>query len=132
VFKQRFKDVHSDQYHFVKLQTVRQGKNESPQEFADRCSGLSQKIMCIVDDPVAQRIHREKAEGMLLATFVAGLIGVAGKQVRHANPRILEQVLSIALAVQEADKQERLNESFYTRFDHLVRLLVAVTQSDMP
>ena len=32
VFNQRFKDVHSDQYHFIKLQTARQGKNESPRE----------------------------------------------------------------------------------------------------
>ena len=76
-----------------------------------------------VDDPVAQRIHRENAERMLIASFVAGLIGVAGKQVRYANPRNLEQALSIALAVQEYEKQERFNESFYTRFDNSVRLL---------
>ena len=61
VFNERFTNVHSDQCHFVKLQTARQGKNESPQEFADRCRGLSQKVMCKVDDPVAQRIHRENA-----------------------------------------------------------------------
>jgi hypothetical protein len=70
----------------MKLQTARQGKNESPQEFADRCRGLSQKVMCKV-------------------SFVAGLIGIAGKQVRYANPRNLEQALSIALAVQEAEKK---------------------------
>jgi hypothetical protein len=122
VFNQRFKDVHSVQYHFMKLQTARQGKNESLQEIADRCRGLSQKVMCKVDDPVAQRIHRENAERMLLASFVAGLRDV-GKQVRYANLRNLGQSLSTALAVQEAEKQERFNESFYTRFDNSVRLL---------
>ena len=55
VFNQRFKDVHSDQHHFMKLQD--KGKNESSQEFADRCRGLSQKVMRKVDDTVAQRIH---------------------------------------------------------------------------
>ena len=85
VFNQRFKDVHSDQYHFMKLQTARQGKNESPQEFTNRIRGLSQKVMCKVDDLVAQCIHCESAECILLASFVAGLIGIAGKQVRYTN-----------------------------------------------
>jgi len=31
--------------------------------------------------------------------------------------------LSIALSVQEAEKQEKINESFYTRFENSVRLL---------
>jgi len=88
----------------MKLQTARQGKNESPQEFADRYRGLSQKVMCQVDDPMAQHIHRKNAECVLLASFVAGLSGVVGKQVRYANPRNLEQALSIDLAVQEAEK----------------------------
>ena len=123
MFNQRFKDAHSDQYHFMNLQTARQGKNESPQEFADKYRGLSQKVMCKVDDPVAQRTHRENAERMRLASSVAGFKGVAGKQVRYANPRKLEQAVSLALVVQEAEKQERFNESLYTRFDTSVRSL---------
>jgi len=42
--------------------------------------------MCKNSDPVAMRIHRENAERMLLASFVAGLSGVAGRQVRYQNP----------------------------------------------
>ena len=71
---------------------------------------------------MAQRIHLENAERMLLAIFVAGLRDV-GKQVRYANPRNLGQALPIALAVQEAEKQEQFNESFYARFDNSVRML---------
>ena len=37
VFKKRFINYHTDQYHFLKLQTARQLKSEGPQEFADRC-----------------------------------------------------------------------------------------------
>ena len=98
-------------------------KNESPREFADRCRGLAQKVMCKVDDSTAQRIHRENADRMLLASFVAGLSGVPGKQVRYANPRNTEQALSIALSVEEAENQEKFNKTFYTRFDDSVRLL---------
>jgi hypothetical protein len=64
--------------------------------------------MCKVDDPVAQRIHRKNAYRMVLASFVAGLTGVPGKQVRYANPRNIEQVLSIALSVQEAETNKGL------------------------
>ena len=122
VFSQRFKVTHADQHNFIQLQTARQKKNESPQQFADRCRALSQKIMCKTSDPVAQRIHRENAERMLLASSVAGLTGPPGKQVRYASPRNIGQALSIALAVQGAEKQERFNESFYAKFDNSVRL----------
>jgi anti-sigma factor RsiW len=44
-FRRRYKDVRTDQFHFTRLQTARQGKKETPQEFADRCRGLAQKVM---------------------------------------------------------------------------------------
>jgi hypothetical protein len=114
--------VHTDQYHFTKLQTARQARHESPQEFADRCRALAQKVMGKSDDPQIQRVHRENAERMMLATFVSGLTGVPGRQVRFANPQDVDQALKIALTVQEAERQERFNESFYTQFDKSVRL----------
>ena len=88
----------------MKLQTARQGRNGSPQGFADRCRGLAQKIMGKTDDPVSRRIHRENAGRMLLASFILGLAGKVGKHVRYQSPRNLEQALKIALAVQEAEK----------------------------
>jgi len=122
VFRQRFKDVRPDQFHFMKLQTARQARNEDPQAFADRCQSLAQKIICKVSDPQAQQIHREVIERMLLASFVNGLSSDAGKQTRYANPQNMQQALAIALSVYEAEKQEKFNESFYTRFDESVRL----------
>ena len=81
---------------------------------------ISAKSNVQIDDPAAQRIHRENAERMLLASFVAGLAGAPGKQVRYAGPRDIQTALSIALAVQEAEKQERFNETFYARFENSV------------
>jgi len=89
---------------------ARQGRNESPQEFADRCRTLAQRITCQSDDPVAQRVHRENAERMLLASYLAGLIGVPGTQVRYASPVSIEEAIRIAVSVQEAERQEKFNK----------------------
>jgi len=60
---------------------------------------------------------------MLLASFVSGLVETPGTQVRYANVQSLSEALRIAISVQEAEKQERFNESFYTKADKSVRLL---------
>jgi len=60
---------------------------------------------------------------MLFAAFVSGLIGVPGKQCRFSNPQNIQHALSIALTVDQVEKQERFNESFYTKYDKTVRLL---------
>jgi hypothetical protein len=66
----------------MRLQTAIQAKHEDHQEFADWCRALAQKIMCKDSDSVVQRIHRENAEMMLLASFVVGLSGEVWKQVK--------------------------------------------------
>jgi len=91
-FRQRYRDVHTDQYHFTKLQTARQEKKESPQQFADRCKSLAQKVMTKSADPQIQRIHKENAYRMLLASFVSGLTGTAGYQVRISHPQSLGEL----------------------------------------
>ena len=58
--KNRYKDVQKDQYHYRKLQTAREAKDEEPQAFADRSKELAGKIISKVVDPVAQRKHNEK------------------------------------------------------------------------
>jgi hypothetical protein len=82
---------------YVRLQMARQEKNENPQEFADRFRVLDQRINCQSDDPVAQRVHQENAERMLLACYVAGLNGVPGKQVCYASPVSLEEAIRLAV-----------------------------------
>jgi len=60
---------------------------------------------------------------MLLASFCSGLIGVSGTYTRFSNPQTIEQALTTALSVQEAEKQYKFNESFYARFENSVRLV---------
>jgi hypothetical protein len=66
-------------------------------------------------------VHQENAERMLLATFVAGLTGTPGRQVRHAIPQTVQQALQIAISVQEAESKNGLT-SFYRRFENSVNL----------
>ena len=111
-FRRRYKETHTDQYHFAKLQTTRQARNKSPQEFADRCRSLAQKVIGKSDDPQIQRVHRENVERMQLSSFISGLHGVPGRQVRISNPQDIDQSLKIAITLQEAERQERFNEAF--------------------
>jgi len=54
---------------------------------------------------------------MLLASYVAGLIGIPGRQVHFASPVSVEEAIRIAVSVQEAERQEKFNNSFYARHD---------------
>jgi hypothetical protein len=74
-FRQRFRDARTDQFHFLRLQTAKQGKNEGLQEFADRCRTLAHKVMRRDSDPTVQKVHEENTERMLLASFVGGWQG---------------------------------------------------------
>jgi hypothetical protein len=66
-------------------------------------------------DPIEQRIHRENAERMYLASFIGGLHGIVSRQTRFANPQSLQQALTTALAVTEAMRQEKASEIFFAR-----------------
>jgi hypothetical protein len=104
--------VKTDQYHFTQLQTARQGKDETPQEFADRCRNLAQRTVPQVEDPVIQRIYYEQAERMLLASFTTGLRGNPVFQVRYSTPKTVQEALQIAITVEQVELQERQNEAF--------------------
>jgi len=93
VLRNRYKDVHTDQDHYKKLQTVREAKGEEPQAFADRSKELAGKIISKVVDPVAQRKHNENSERMLLANFVTGFTGNPGTRCGYSNTKIMNQAL---------------------------------------
>jgi hypothetical protein len=122
-FRERLKDIRTDQFHYMQLQTARQRRNERPQEFADRCRALAQKIVDKAEDPQVQHAHQQNAERMLLVAFISGLSGVPGRQCRFSNPQTIQQALSIALTVEQAENQERPIGSFYTKYEKTVRLL---------
>ena len=77
--------------------------------------------MAKTDDPLAQRVHRENAEWMLLTNFVSGLTGTPWRQVGYANPKTLAKALKIAFSIQKAARGA-IQRKFYTEPDESVRL----------
>jgi hypothetical protein len=113
LFFKRFQDVCSDQFHFTQLQTAKQKKNETPQEFADRIRALTQRIIPQLEDLEAKKNYQEKAERMALASFTAGLAGVPGRQLSYTMPESPDEAIRVAISVCQAEIQERRNEVFY-------------------
>jgi hypothetical protein len=65
----------------MQLQTARQKKDETPQEFLDWCCSLAIKTVPKVEDPVLQKFHYDRAQRMLLSKFIAGVSGNPGQQL---------------------------------------------------
>jgi hypothetical protein len=59
---------------------------------------------------------------MIFATFVSGLAGEPGRQVKYANTPTMEKALQIALSVGQAERQGKFNETFYARSESSVNL----------
>jgi hypothetical protein len=71
-FQKRFRDVRSDQYHFLKLQTAREATSETVQEFADKCRILAHYTNPTTDEPAIRKIYQEQEERMILASITQG------------------------------------------------------------
>jgi hypothetical protein len=111
----------------MQLQTARQKKGQSPQEFADRCHSLAQKTIMQVDDPVLQKFHYKQAERMLLASFTARLTAPAGKYVRYNRPETISEALEIAIAVQQAEEQDHIADSLFAK-EKKIRMMNKMNQ----
>jgi uncharacterized protein YfaA (DUF2138 family) len=66
---------------------------------------LALKTVPQLDNPELQKFHFQHAERMLLFTFIAGLIGNAGQQMKIKLPQMLDVAPQIALTLVEAEPQ---------------------------
>jgi hypothetical protein len=106
-FVGRFKDKHTDHYHYARVQNASQEKNESPEVFLDRLRKLCQRTIRSSDNPVEQAVINQEAERRLLAAFINGLIGEPGKHVRLQMPSNLDKALNMAMIATNAEKEEK-------------------------
>jgi hypothetical protein len=74
----RFKDKHTDQYNYARLQNASQEKNESPEVFLDCIRKWCQRTIQGSDNPVEQAVINREADRRLLAAFIKELAGVPG------------------------------------------------------
>jgi len=63
------------------LQDVAQERDESAEEFGDRCRKFYQRTIREVQDEELEGIINEEAEHRLLAAYIHGLRGVVEQQV---------------------------------------------------
>ena len=103
----RFKDKHTDQYHYTRVQTASQEKGESPEMFLDRLRKLCQRTVRTSENAVEQAVINQEAGRRLLAAFINGLIGAPGKHVRLHMPENIDRALSMAIVATNAEKEER-------------------------
>jgi hypothetical protein len=76
----RYSDKLPDQYYFTRLQEAAQGRDESAEEFGDRCRKLCQRTIRKVQDQEVQKIISEEAERRLrrVYSWAQGNRGTAG------------------------------------------------------
>lgn len=110
----RFSEKLPARYYYNLLHEASQGKEETPIQFLDRCRALSSKTIRRSLDPTEQRILKEEAEYRLLTSFIYGMRGEAGRELRIRNPETLEQALTIATVVYNAKKMEHRRKEHET------------------
>jgi hypothetical protein len=74
-FRERYRDIHTDQYHFTQLQTAKLRNDESIQEFADRCRTLAQRLLPPKKTPLSEVFIRSKQKGCYLPVLSMGWQG---------------------------------------------------------
>ena len=93
----RFSDKLPDQYYYTSLQDAAQGRDESAEEFGDRCRKLCKRTFRKVQDEGVQRIINEEAERRFLAAYINGLKVVVRQQVQFQMPSTMEQAVQLAV-----------------------------------
>jgi hypothetical protein len=109
-FVNRFKDRHTDQYNYARLQNAVQDKNESPEAFLDRLRKWCQRTIQSSNNPAEQAVINRDADRRLLAAFINGLTGTPGRQVKLQMPDTTHKALNMAIIATNADKEDRASQ----------------------
>ena len=104
----RFSDKLLDQYYYMRLQDAAQGRDESAEEFGDRCRKLCQCTFRKVQDKEVQRIINEEAECRLLAAYIHALRGIVGQQVQFQMHSTMEEAVKLAVTVENVEKHKEM------------------------
>ena len=106
-FISRFKDKHTAQYHYNRVQNATQEKGESPEIFLDRLRKLCQRTIRNSDNAVEQAVINQEADRRLLPAFINGLNGLPGKYVRLQMLENIDRALNMAIIATKAEKEEK-------------------------
>jgi len=96
-----------DQYYYTRLQDAAQGRDESAEEFGDRCRKLCQRTIRKVQDEGVQRIINQ-ADSRIFVMHIHGLRGVVVQQVQFQMPSTMEQAVKLAVTVENIEKHQQM------------------------
>jgi hypothetical protein len=102
----RFKDKHTDQYKYARVQNALQDNNESPEAFLDCLRKWCQRTIQSSSNPAEQAVINWEADRRLLAAFINGLTGVPGRRVQLLRPDTIDRALHMTNIVTNADKED--------------------------
>jgi hypothetical protein len=102
----RFSDTLPPRYYYNLLHEAVQKKDESPAQLLDRCRVLSTKTMRKTGNVIEQRVLKEEADFRLLTSFIHGVTGDTGKELRYRNPGSIKEALGIAAVAYNAAKTD--------------------------
>jgi hypothetical protein len=106
-FINRFKDKHTDQYYYARVQTASKKKNESPEVYLDRLRKLCQQTIRISANAVEQAVINQEADRRLLAAFIHGLYGTPSRHLRMQMPENIDKALHMAIVATNAEREEK-------------------------
>jgi hypothetical protein len=102
-----FKDKHTDQYNYTRVQNASHEKNDSPEMFLDRLQKLCQRTVRSSNNAVVQAVINQEADRRILAAFINGLLGAPGKHVRMQMPDNIDKALNMAIVATNAEREEK-------------------------
>jgi len=111
-FQNRFRDVRTDQYHFAQLHMARQKKDESPQEFADRCRSLVHKTVPQVMTQCCKNFTMSMPKGCYWPALQQVWLGRPGDRFVFQCRKICRKCSEMRLLFTRPN-YERRNETFY-------------------
>jgi hypothetical protein len=78
------------------------------------CRKLCEKTIRKVDNEVTQIILNEEAERRLVATYVNGLKGIVGQQVKFRMPASMDEAVRLAITIENAEQQKTPERCVFT------------------
>uniref|UniRef100_T1I0X8 Retrotransposon gag domain-containing protein n=1 Tax=Rhodnius prolixus TaxID=13249 RepID=T1I0X8_RHOPR len=107
ILKNRFAGTVTPEEQLLALNEVEQQVGENVQEFADRCRRLGERTLKPGASKEESTWARGQIDRILVAAFIKGLRGEAGRQLRYVPPASFQEAVTRAARVEQAQAKPR-------------------------
>lgn len=107
VLRQRFVDLATPAQRLLELNSLRQRSDESARDFADRCLKYGAQTIPSGSSSGGAGWGEAQVESCVIAAYIKGLRGEAGRQLRYDPPGTLREAMWKAARVEEVEGNRR-------------------------